>query len=325
MNVSHYAEIKLLKSNRPKSVFLTGSAVAACLYLLLVWKADFFLGSNAEGLFPNFSTAEISLFDYGTRLRDFAVEVVPYPVREGQQLVSVIDWAWSLFVEHAFEAACFTVCIALLSVILAASLGYLSVLLEAAAKLRLEQIETGTRLAAKAYLSALIHLASNSLTGLLVLMRAVPDLIWAYVLLSVLGPTCWTAIAALAIHNCGILGRIGRDVIYNASYSSLQALRYSGADNCSLVVFSMLPEIFSKLLIHVFYRWETCLRDAVIVGMIGLPTLGFWIFQDAWPKFRYDEMMFYIVLSFMLISAIEGVSHFSRRFLRIKISEGMRQ
>ena len=321
MTITCLSEAVLPERQHPESRFLKASAIIACLYLLITWNAELFLGNTAEGLFPtfsSFSTAQHESAGFGARLLDFAGEIVPFPVREGEPISSVVEWAGSLFVDYALEAAGFTLCIALLSVLLAAAFAYSSVLLEAAVKLRLEQAYKPKALATGIGLKTLVRAGSSCLTGLLVLMRAVPDLIWAYIILSVLGPTYWTAIAALAIHNCGILGRIGRDIIHNSSYRSLEALRNSGASSTSLVVFSMIPELFSKFLIHVFYRWEMCMRDAVIVGMIGLPTLGFWIFQDAWPKFRYDEMMFYILLSVLLIACIESISRSSRRLLGSK-------
>lgn len=312
------ADISALKRERQKSLFVKCSIVFACLYLLLAWNAQNILADNAIGLFPTFEQSQIDSINFVERVVDLAKEIVPYPIRQDGQLLGVFNWTWSLLSDHAVAAVLFTLAIALMSVLLSASLAYSIALLDKVARLYVSQGDMTEKSYIGTILKQLIGLLLKSLAVLLIFMRAIPDLIWAYIFLSILGPSCWTAVIALTIHNTGILARIGQDIIRNARYPSLAPLQNAAVSNRLLVVLSILPEIFSKLLIHVFYRWETCFRDAVVVGMVGLPTLGFWIFQDAWPKFRYDEMLFYTVISVVVIYFIEYLSQSSRRHLKLK-------
>ena len=50
---------------------------------------------------------------------------------------------------------------------------------------------------------------------LLVFLRAIPEYVWAFLLLTIFGPTAWPAVLALALHNAGILGRLGADTLEN--------------------------------------------------------------------------------------------------------------
>lgn len=314
-----HAEILALKRARPKATFLKCSLLFAGLYLVFVWNAHFILGERANGLFPTFTMQQSSFAEYGERIGRFFIEILPYPVRQDGPLLETVDWAWSLLSDHALEAAAVTICIALLSALIAAGLGFTGALLQMGARIHTQQHHFPDRSTDRIWLKRLFGILSRIWSAILVVTRAVPELIWAFIILSILGPTPWTAIAALAVHNTGILGRLGNEIIRDARYPSLDPLQNSGTRSSHLVLFSILPAVFQKFLIHGFYRWETCLRDAVIVGMIGLPTLGFWIFQEAWPKFRYDEMMLYIILSLALVLAIESLSQLTRRFLNLRL------
>lgn len=310
------SEISALKRARPKAIFLKCSLLLTVLYITFIWNAHFIFGQKVDGLVPTLAIMWRSdSTNYEERVIQFFTEIVPYPVRQDRPLSESIAWAWSLLNDHALEAAVVTTCIALISVLLAAGIGFSGALLQMGANLRTQKEGSGTGYSGGSLVNGLFDITSRTWSVLLIIMRAVPDLIWAFIILPILGPTPWTAIAALGIHNAGILGRLGRDLIRDARYPSLGPLQNIGTSASHLVLVSVLPAVFQKFLVHGFYRWESCLRDAVIVGMIGLPTLGFWIFQEAWSKFRYDEMMLYIVLSLSLVLIIETLSQSTRRYL----------
>jgi len=76
----------------------------------------------------------------------------------------------------------------------------------------------------------------------------------------------------------------------------------------------ILPEGFNRFLIYFFYRWETCVKDATVLGMLGLLTLGKLI---ALAKgFFWDEMFFYVLLGASVILLGDLFSTYLRRRLR---------
>ena len=299
MTIACQTKIASLKRNHSQQRFIKISALLAIIYLVFSWYTV---------LSVDQATTQIGYSEFLSRLQDLAASLVPYPLREDPKLETAVSWAYTLLQEHALEAVIFTAAIGLISAIFASAAAFSTIFLQSAIKLNTNKHSTSAFLVKAIY---------ACIRGLLIISRAVPSLIWAYVFLPIFGPTYWTAIFALTLHNTGILGRIAHDITQNGRYPSLPALQNSGARFNSLVLTSIIPEIFSKLLIHFFYRWETCIRESVVVGMIGLPTLGYWIFQDAWPKFKYDEMMFYVLLCILLGLCIEAISFYTRRILQV--------
>jgi len=148
-----------------------------------------------------------------------------------------------------------------------------------------------------------------------VFARAVPEYIWAFLLLILLGANAWPAVLALAIHNAGILGKLASEVIEDLDHAPLAALRASGASRSQIAVTAIAPLVFNRTLLFFFYRWETCVRDATILGLLGIVSLGYWI-QDARARNHYDEMFLLILIGAALVMISDIVSAIARESVR---------
>ncbi|MEM7012287.1 MAG: ABC transporter permease subunit, partial [Verrucomicrobiota bacterium] len=149
---------------------------------------------------------------------------------------------------------------------------------------------------------------------LFVLSRAVPEYIIAFLLISLLGLTAWPLIIALAIHNFGILGRLWSEVTENADPAAAVHQLASGSGRFKVFGVVLLPALFNRFLIYFFYRWETCTKDATVLGMLGLLTLGHLVALS--KGFFWDEMFFYIMLGASVILVGDLLSTWVRHRLR---------
>ena len=158
--------------------------------------------------------------------------------------------------------------------------------------------------------------ARRASRGLAILMRAVPEYILAFLLLAVLGPrTAWPAVLALAIHNGGILARLGGEVVENLEPAPVRSLTAIGGRHGGLVVFALIPLTMGRNLLYFFYRFETCVREATVLGMLGVVSLGYWI-QDARSKQYYDEMLLLVLFGSGLVILADLTSALARRSVR---------
>ena len=150
---------------------------------------------------------------------------------------------------------------------------------------------------------------------LCILLRAIPEYIWAYLFLAMLGPTAWPAILALAIHNSGILGRLGGETIENLQAEPLRAMSMAGATRKEVALAGIFPMALGRYLLYFFYRFETCVREATVLGMLGIVSLGYYI-HEARAHDQYDSMLFLVILGGVLVMAADIVSDLARRWLR---------
>ena len=92
-------------------------------------------------------------------------------------------------------------------------------------------------------------------------------------------------------------------------------LVHTGSSRLQCYFASYVPVSFNRFLMYLFYRWETCVREATILGMLGFASLGLQI-HLARNLFRaYDEMLFYVLLGAAVIFIGDLISFFLRRAL----------
>lgn len=248
-------------------------------------------------------------------LKRFAGEIVPYPARRSETPVAAAgEWAWTELSERGVEAMLQTLAISVAAIVLATLAG--AALMWPAAR----NVASPEPLLPEARppdrVRALLWRGVVGGTRLaLVLMRAIPEYILAFLLLATLGGGAWPAVLALAIHNAGIMGKLCAEVIEDVEDSAPRALRGLGASRAHLSLVAVFPLVMPRLLMYFFYRWETCVRTATILGMLGIASLGYWVTEYR-VRDRYDDMVLYIVLGAALVLVGDLVSTVARARIR---------
>lgn len=152
--------------------------------------------------------------------------------------------------------------------------------------------------------------------SLLMVMRAVPTYLWAYIFVLLFGLGAWPAVLALVLHNTGILGRLGAELIDDLEPGTARALRGLGASRRQIALISVGPDAFGRGLMYFFVRWETAVREATVLGLLGFVSLG-WFIQDARVRMRGDEMMLFVALGVVIVVVGDGLSVRLRRLVRM--------
>lgn len=296
-----HERVARLRRSRPRSAFLRGTAFA--LFGLIAWAWISF--GPLTGRLPASRRWE--------NFKNFLGELVPSPVRQSGDWIDAFPWAWELLSGEGFLALMITFGVATSAIILAGALALPLLVLSSRRFARPDPF--GLRLGKTGgWKGRLWKLSGPAVRFFFVLARAVPEYLLAFLLLSLLGLQVWPLVLALAIHNTGILGRLWGEVTENADAAAAEQALAGGAGRAMVFGTIVLPGVFNRFLIYFFYRWETCLKDATVLGMLGLLTLGKLIALS--KGFFWDEMFFYILLgaSFILIGDL--FSTWLRRRLR---------
>jgi phosphonate transport system permease protein len=296
-------EVTRLRRARPKSWALRASGASVLLLVLGSW------------CFGGFSLSESLSARRRANFGRFLEEVVPYPLRiDGPTARSLWTWTDDLLARRGWEAAKQTAALSIAAIVLAGAWGLL--LSPAAARNVASPDPFGTPGGATNRGSRLAWKAVVAATRLLLTFaRAIPEYVWAFLLLAMLGRQAWPAVLALALHNAGILGRLGAEVVENVEPGAPRALRALGGTRLQVAAVGVLPLVLPRLLLYFFYRWETCVREATVLGLLGFTSLGYWV-ADARARDRYDEMMLFILLGAGIVLAGDVASAVTRAFVR---------
>ncbi len=294
-------QIRILHARRPRDWFLRTSLIAfAGLLCAAIWIGDF------EWKFSE---------QRGRNLARFAEEMRPFPLQHEPWSTDVaFRWSAQLLDDKGAAAAAKTLAISLVAISIA---GSIALVLSFPAARTFARPDAWSRSSPASRPSNRIAWTSLYLStrAALIALRAMPEYVWAFLLLAALGPTPWVAILALALHNIGTLGRLGAETVENAEPRVFETLRAVGADRTQVVAFGLWPQLLPRFLLFYFYRWETCVREATVLGMLGIASLGFWI-DDARARGHTDELVFWVLLGSAIVLVGDATSALARWAVR---------
>lgn len=293
--------VTALRKNRERSPFLRVSALLMGILLIWAWTT----GGSLWG--------RLSAERRWANLERFVGGLAPAPVRKGGEWWEAFPWAWDLLVDKGFAALGMTLGIACSAIIIAGVV--VTPFLPLASRKLGRPDPVGIWGGRETRWRRWFWKGSGAIARFgFVLARAIPEYILAFLLISLLGLQAWPLVLALAIHNFGILGRLWGEVVENADRSSMEQAIATGAGRYKAFGTIQLPEVFNRFLIYFFYRWETCAKDSVVLGMLGLLTLGHLIVLA--KGFFWDQMFFYVLLGSSVILIGDFLSTWVRRWLR---------
>ncbi len=142
-------------------------------------------------------------------------------------------------------------------------------------------------------------------------LRSIPELIWALILVILLGLGPITGIFALFIHTTGVLGKLFLDTVENTSTTENFVFRISGANKIKIFFSQTFYKIFPNLLNFTFYRWENNIRAASILGFIGAGGVGQLLYYHM-SLFNYNEVSTITISIILIIFLVDSLSAFIR-------------
>ena len=145
-------------------------------------------------------------------------------------------------------------------------------------------------------------------------LRAVPELVWAALLLIAAGLGPFAGTLALAVHTTGVLGRLVAEAIENAPPGPGAALRAQGVGRWRVFLYATLPQVLPQLLSYTLYRWENNIRAATVLGVVGAGGLG-QMLAFHMGLFQMGRTATVIAAMLLLVAAVDALSYGARRLL----------
>ena len=145
-------------------------------------------------------------------------------------------------------------------------------------------------------------------------LRAVPELVWAGLLLIAAGLGPFAGTLALAVHTTGVLGRLFAEAVENAPPGPGAALRAQGVGKLRVFCYATLPQIVPQLLSYTLYRWENNIRAAAVLGVVGAGGLG-QLLAFHMGLFHMDRTATILGAMLLLVVAVDALSYGARRWM----------
>ena len=151
--------------------------------------------------------------------------------------------------------------------------------------------------------------------GILLVLRSIPPTVWAVIALLMLFPGVIPGAVALGLYTGGILGRLLAEAWESIDTRPRDALRAIGSRRSLATIAATVPPSLHHLVTYTLYRFEICVRDTAIVGVVGAAGLGR-LFAENLSSFRFPVITTLLVASFAVSIATELVGRRLRAALR---------
>lgn len=160
------------------------------------------------------------------------------------------------------------------------------------------------------------------LRRILDVLRAVPEIVIALVLIFMLGGGPVPAMIAIALHTVGALGKLFSEVNENASLKPVEGLASVGANWTQRMWLGVIPQVAPNYLSYALLRFEINIRASAILGFVGAGGIGYDLRNTmSWGVGKYDEAAAIFLLLFLTIVAVDQLSS----LLRDRLTHGAKR
>jgi|TARA_B110000503_G_scaffold142430_1_gene239200 phosphonate transport system permease protein len=148
--------------------------------------------------------------------------------------------------------------------------------------------------------------------GFIALCRTFHPVIIAILFVKSVGFGALAGILTLIVASIGFIAKLFAEAIEEISLKQVEAIRATGAGFVSLILFSVMPQVFSRFIGFSTYQLDSNLRNSTMVGIVGAGGLGGTLFS-AFQRFDYDFVAAILMSIIALIMLGEALSNVVRR------------
>jgi phosphonate transport system permease protein len=148
----------------------------------------------------------------------------------------------------------------------------------------------------------------------LIVLRSVPELVWALVFVRVVGLGPTAGVLAIALTYGGMLGKVYGEILESGETHVTETLMRNGASRLQAFFFGLLPQNAAELTSYTVYRWECAIRSSVVLGFVGAGGLGQQL-DNSMKMFNGGEVLTMLAVFVALVALADRVSTGLRRAL----------
>jgi phosphonate transport system permease protein len=154
----------------------------------------------------------------------------------------------------------------------------------------------------------------QALRGLLIVLRSVPELVWALVFVRVVGLGPTAGVLAIALTYGGMLGKVYGEILESGEAHATEALLRNGCGRLQAFSFALLPDNAAELTSYTVYRWECAIRSSVVLGFVGAGGLGQQL-DNSMKMFAGGEVLTMLLVFLVLVALADRTSAWLRKVL----------
>lgn len=148
----------------------------------------------------------------------------------------------------------------------------------------------------------------------LVLLRSVPELVWALLFVRLVGLGPSAGVFAIALTYAGMLGKVYAEILEANDGHATDSLLRNGSSRLGAFFYGALPNAAPELVSYTIYRWECAIRGSVVMGFVGAGGLGQRM-DESMKMLSGAEVSTMLIIFVLLVAVADAASKSFRRWL----------
>jgi len=137
--------------------------------------------------------------------------------------------------------------------------------------------------------------------------RGIDGLVWALIFVSAVGLGPFAGVLAIAVGDVMVFSKLFAEAIENVDNKPVEGVRASGGANIHVVRLGVFPQVFPVMMSHVLYFFESNVRSATILGIVGAGGIGLQL-SDRIRINNWQEAAFIILMILVTVAVIDNIS-----------------
>ncbi len=147
---------------------------------------------------------------------------------------------------------------------------------------------------------------------IIVATRSINSLIWALLLIAIIGPGVFAGVIAIAIRSIGFCAKLLYEAIEEIDHSQVESITATGASRWQVMAYGIVPQIMPAFAGITVFRWDINIRESTVLGLVGAGGIGLQLSASlntlAWPQVSLIliVILFAVVISEWVSAKVRG-------------------
>ncbi|MCB1491011.1 MAG: phosphonate ABC transporter, permease protein PhnE [Rhodobiaceae bacterium] len=142
---------------------------------------------------------------------------------------------------------------------------------------------------------------------IIVSSRSINSLIWALLLVAIIGPGVMAGLVAIALRSVGFCAKLLYEAIEEIDHKEVEAIQATGASPLQVMVYGIVPQIMPAFAGISVFRWDINIRESTVLGLVGAGGIGLQL-QSSLNTLAWPQVLLILVVIFVTVILSEWVS-----------------
>jgi len=137
--------------------------------------------------------------------------------------------------------------------------------------------------------------------------RAINEIVFAMLFVVAVGLGPFAGVLAIFVHTTGVLAKLFSEAVEAIDPQPVEGIRSTGANAVEEVVYGVIPQVLPLWISYSLYRFESNVRSAAVVGMVGAGGIGV-VLWEIIRSFQYAQTCAVMIMIIVTVSLIDLAS-----------------